>query len=209
MDVTSSNTLKECHSHAPPPDHRQESDPEPRDFDSSFTLLVIAACSSNGDPTAPTPSQTEQALVEDIRRLNSQLASLRQEVKELRKSADEEENQLTRQPEHSIKLPQDNSSRESPDTEATPWTEQSTAVQRSTSTPSPSPEPTAPPTSITAADGVGICNGTPEVQQAILTTLRINSCRLVTNEELYRITRLTDREGRSVGTHQWQLKRET
>ena len=34
----------------------------------------------------------------------------------------------------------------------------------------------------------GICSRTPEIQEAILMTLRLSSCRFVTDEELYRIT---------------------
>ena len=37
-------------------------------------------------------------------------------------------------------------------------------------------------------DGDGICGRTPEVQEAILMTLRLSSCRFVTDEELYRVT---------------------
>ena len=56
------------------------------------------------------------------------------------------------------------------------------------------PQPTAPPTRVVipTPSGPGICGRSPEVQQAILRTLGISSCRLVSNEELYRITSLSE-----------------
>lgn len=54
-----------------------------------------------------------------------------------------------------------------------------------TSTPPPTGTPIPPPS------GPGICSRTPEVQQRILNTLKINSCRVVTTDELYRITQLS------------------
>ena len=55
------------------------------------------------------------------------------------------------------------------------------------------PQTTDPPTRavIPTPSGPGICGRSPEVQQVILNTLKTSSCRLVSNEELYRITSLS------------------
>ena len=52
------------------------------------------------------------------------------------------------------------------------------------------PQPTPPPARVVipTPSGTGICGRSPEVQQAILRALSTSSCRLVSNEELYRIT---------------------
>lgn len=70
----------------------------------------------------------------------------------------------------------------------------------STRTPTEAPAPTAAPTATTVPtatpfalptpSGPGICGRSPEVQQAILMTLKSTSCRYVTTDELYRVTRL-------------------
>ena len=66
-----------------------------------------------------------------------------------------------------------------------------------TPTPRPTERPTATPTSparfIPATpSGPGICGRTPEVQQVLIETLKIASCRLITEHELYRIRELPD-----------------
>ena len=53
-------------------------------------------------------------------------------------------------------------------------------------TPQPTPSPAR--MIIPTPSGPGICGRSPVVQQAIQRTLSISSCRLVSNEELYRIT---------------------
>ena len=65
------------------------------------------------------------------------------------------------------------------------------------SDPRPTARPTATPTpparSISATpSGPGICGRTPEIQQALIETLKIASCRLITEHELYRIRDLPD-----------------
>ena len=57
--------------------------------------------------------------------------------------------------------------------------------------------PTATPTPLArfipaTPSGPGICGRTPEVQQALIETLKIASCRLITEHELYRIRDLPD-----------------
>ena len=72
------------------------------------------------------------------------------------------------------------------------------SVVVSTPTPGVTPGPTSPsvptPTAVVIPTPTrpGICGRTPEVQQAIIETLRIASCRLITEHELYRIRDLPD-----------------
>ena len=69
-------------------------------------------------------------------------------------------------------------------------------------------EPTmAPQLIIPTPSGPGICGRSPVVQQAILTTLKISSCRIVTNEELYRITEFLNRGGSPTSPDFRDLKR--
>ena len=60
-----------------------------------------------------------------------------------------------------------------------------------TATPTPEPPPTAtvtPAPTATTAPESGICYRSPEIQQWIIRQLQIQSCRLITDPELYRIT---------------------
>ena len=71
-----------------------------------------------------------------------------------------------------------------PTTARTPDTRTNATVTkppgRTTMTPTPHPTP-----AITT--GTGICARNPDIQAVIIETLRISSCRLITNEEMYRI----------------------
>ncbi len=62
-----------------------------------------------------------------------------------------------------------------------------------------SPEEASPATSTSS----GICGRTPEIQEAILMTLRLSSCRFVTDEELYRITNWRSLSGSSSNDINW------
>ena len=66
-----------------------------------------------------------------------------------------------------------------------------------TSTPPPSNASATPPSSN------GICSRTPEVQEAILVTLRLSSCRFVTDDELYRIREWRSLSGSSRNDIDW------
>ena len=72
------------------------------------------------------------------------------------------------------------------------------SVVVSTPTPGVTPAPTSPsvptPTAVVIPTPTrpGICGRTPEVQQAIIEKLRIASCRLITEHELYRIRGLPE-----------------
>ena len=67
--------------------------------------------------------------------------------------------------------------------------------------PTATASPTFPP--IPTPSGPGICGRSPYIQQLILYTLRTSSCRIVANEELFRITRLVSAESdnRGVSLH--------
>lgn len=83
---------------------------------------------------------------------------------------------------------------------ATPWI--ITATPGPTSTPwivTPTPRPTAGPTATATPQaqfipptpsGPGICGRTPEVQDAIIEQLKLRSCQLITEPELFRIRAL-------------------
>ena len=82
---------------------------------------------------------------------------------------------------------------------STPWI--ITATPGATATPrkpKPTPRPTTSPTATPVGfipptpSGPGICGRTPEVQQAIIDKLKIPSCRVITEAELYRIRSLPD-----------------
>ena len=87
-------------------------------------------------------------------------------------------------------------------------------LQSSTSQDTVPPTPThAPPTkqppptpTVAAPTGPGICGRTPRVQQAILAALHTNSCRTVTDEELYRITGLSNLQSYDTTNNEWMLK---
>ena len=57
--------------------------------------------------------------------------------------------------------------------------------------------------SSTPATDSGICSRTPEVQEAILVTLRLSSCRFVTDDELYRIREWRSLSGSSRNDIDW------
>ena len=83
---------------------------------------------------------------------------------------------------------------------ATPWIV--TATPGPTSTPwivTPTPRPKVLPTATPPLEarfipptppGPGVCGRTPEVQKTLIETLQIASCRLITEQELYRIREL-------------------
>ena len=70
------------------------------------------------------------------------------------------------------------------------------------------PAATNPPDqlAIAAPSGTGICSRSPAVQQAILLTLRTSSCRLITTEELYRITHFLNLRGDKTSPDLGELK---
>ena len=109
----------------------------------ALALLVSAACSANEmNPTSP-PDRGEQALVEEINRLKSETASLRQEVEELRSAEEREPAQSTVQAEP-----------EGIQTTKTPETQETTKPAR--------------PAETSNGTLTGICYRTPELQEVLL-----------------------------------------
>ena len=136
----------------------------------ALALLFTAACSGNEvNPTFP-PDRGEQALVEEINRLKSETASLRQEVEELRSAESQETTQRT--------VPSATQPARTPETTA--------ARQQATTEPAPTR------VTIPAHDGPGICGRSPEIQKAILERLDINLCQVVNAAEMFRITGLPE-----------------
>ena len=128
----------------------------------ALALLFTAACSGNEvNPTSP-PDHGEQALVEEINRLKSETASLRQEVEELRSAEEREPAQSTVQAEP-----------EGIQTTKTPETQETTKPAR--------------PAETSNGTLTGICYRTPELQEVLLETLDVELCQVINEKELYRI----------------------
>ena len=128
----------------------------------ALALLVSAACSGNEmNPTPPT-DRGDQTLVEEINRLKSETASLRQEVEELRSAEGQE-------PAHSTVQAEPESTR----TTKTPESQETTKPAR----PAETPEGTL----------TGICYRTPELQEVLLEMLDVELCQVINEKELYRI----------------------
>lgn len=129
-----------------------------------LTLLIAAACASE----EAQPNRTEEALVQEVNRLNSETASLRQEVEELQRAESQESAQSVKPPESTPGQP----ARTPEATAAGP-----TAAQEPARQPSTYPTPAGP----------GICGRSPEVQGAILSVLNVSYCQLVNEAEMFRI----------------------
>ena len=128
----------------------------------ALALLVGAACSSNeANPTSP-PDRDEQAMEKKIDQLNSEIASLRREVKELRSTEERTPAQSAVQAEL-----------ESTRTTKTPESQETTKPARPAET----------------SDGTltGICYRTPELQEVLLEMLDVELCQVINEKELYRI----------------------
>ena len=86
----------------------------------------------------------------------------------------------------------------------------STSQDTVPSTPTPTHKPPTkqpPPTpTVAAPTGSGICGRSPRVQQVILAELHANSCRTVTDEELYRVTGLSNLQSYDTSNNEWLLK---
>ena len=113
--------------------------------------------------TDPTPTRVRDPMTHQYQQLQTETAQLREETASLR-------NQLQTR---SLEREKDDLAIAPPDDLV------------------PTPIPTPTTVVIPTPSGPGICGRSPAVQQAILNSLRISSCRTVTNDELFRITELT------------------
>ena len=134
-----------------------------------LTLLITAACTSE----EAQPDQTEQALLENTEKLGSDIATLRQELEELRSTKSQETAQ-------SIKLLESTPARPARTPRAT--------TIGPTATSEPTPAAIAITVTIPTPSGPGICGRSPKLQEAILYTLNVSYCQLVNEAEMVRIS---------------------
>ena len=132
-----------------------------------LALFITVACNSE----EARPNQTEEALLEKTEKLGSDIATLRRELEELRRTESKETAQ-------SIKLPESTPARPARTPEAT------TIGPTATSEPTPA----AITVTIPTPSGPGICGRSPELQEAILSKLNVSYCQLVNEAEMFRIS---------------------
>ena len=175
-------------------------------------VTAIAACSSNNEN--PTP---QQAMAERVNQLSTEVASLRestnapapteaswatppyaatpQPAQTMMPQATDERPMQTIEAmaqeiaalQTKVAVPTETAESDEPEQTSQP------APTKSAATPQPTPAPAQ--VVIPTPTGPGICGRSPAVQEAILHTLRTTSCRLVSAEELYRITKFRDLRG--------------
>ena len=121
-------------------------------------LTLTLACSGDDPAPAPEADRTQQELLRTIERMSEEIDSLKQGMEESKRTKDAEEASVQ---------------------------EDETAL-----TPATTPLPTSTPqmAAIPTPSGPGICRRSPEVQKAILESLKVSLCRVVTEGELFRIT---------------------
>ena len=121
-------------------------------------LMATLATACSSDTPEPGTDPSRQDLLDTIERMDREMNTLQEEVEELRKPAETVESRT-------ITL--------------------EPAKTRSTmQTATPTPEMTRTP----AESGPGICGRTPEIQKAILESLDIDLCQVITPGEMFRIT---------------------
>ena len=142
-------------------------------------VAILVACSSS-DPTPTRRSGTEeQPVKQTVEALSINIAALETEVAALGEEA--KSLQETEQLEQGLLAPE-------PKTARTETTETQAYAPQPTAAAEPTPDRPAD----RPAPGPGICGRSPAVQDAIVHTLRTPLCRLVTTEDLYRITKFWD-----------------
>ena len=151
----------------------------------ALPVLLMAGCSNDDPPPTSRPNPTQSALIQEIDRQSEQIADLQRTVEELDSSKTEQMASLTVEPRGSTEAP----------TQVPPTPVDGLAT-----------EPPRPTATIATPTGPGICGRSPRVQQAILTALHNNSCRVVTDDELYRITHLVELPGYDTTEGEWMLK---
>ena len=148
----------------------------------AISILFAIACGDDSPTPTPGPDPAQVEMQRTLEELGEAVTALTAQVEKLR-DPDEGPEKFAAET-----------------TEATgpPAVEQT--IEQPTPQPSPSPVATA------TYEGTGICGRTPTVQEAILLTLRIPSCGMVTERELFRITLF--RTGRDSGWAGWNWPKE-
>ena len=146
----------------------------------AISILFAIACGDDSPTPIPLPDPALTELQRTLEELGEAVTALTAQVEKLQ-DPDEEPEKLSAET-----------------TEAT----EPPAVDKTIEQPTPQPSPVA----LTTYDGPGICGRTPTVQEAILLTLRIPSCEMVTGRELFRITHF--RIGRDSGWTGWNWTNE-
>ena len=123
-------------------------------------LMLTLACSGDDPTPAQETDRSQQELLRTIDRMSQEIDSLKQGMEESKRTKDAEEASVQE--------------------DETPLTPATTPIPASTPELAEIPTPTGP----------GICGRSPEVQKAILESLKVSLCRVVTHGELFRITTL-------------------
>ena len=121
-------------------------------------LMLTLACSGDDPTPAQETDRSQQELLRTIDRMSQEIDSLKQGMEESKRTKDAEEASVQE--------------------DETPLTPATTPIPASTPELAEIPTPTGP----------GICGRSPEVQKAILESLKISLCRAVTEAEMFRIT---------------------
>ena len=148
----------------------------------AISILFSVACSDDSPTPTPRPDPAQVEMQRTLEELGEAVTALTAQVKKLQDPDEGPE-----------KLPAET-------TEAT----EPPAVEQTIEQPTPQPSP--PPVAKATYEGPGICGRTPTVQEAILLTLRIPSCGMVTEREIFRITRF--RTGRDSTWTGWNWPKE-
>ena len=151
----------------------------------ALIILLMSGCSSDEPTPTSRPDPTRSALIQEIDRQSEQIADLQRTVEELERSKTEQMASPTVEPRGSTEAP----------TQVPPTPVEGLAT-----------EPPRAKVTIATPTGPGICDRSPRVQQAILAALHTNSCRVVTDDELYRITNLDELPGYDRTEGEWLLK---
>ncbi len=135
------------------------------------TLIVaITACQGEQTPPTPRPQTEDRSPMQTIEAMASEIAALQTQAAESGETDTGEQPRPTEEPSTAV----------APATE----TPEPTAVAPATET----PEPTAtlpPPPKHSPSDN--ICRRSPGVQNDLIRKLEMSSCRIITNDELFRL----------------------
>ena len=149
----------------------------------AIIIITVAACSGETSPNQHETRDIDDRPARTIEALDRKIAELEAKASDARRANVDEPMAVPTKTPRTI-----------------------TAEQRNTDTKKSTPAPAPTQLMIPTPAGPGICGRTPEIQQAILSTLRISSCRLVTNEELFRITVFYNLPAQGVSLNFTELK---